>query len=135
MKFHRNMLLSDSGGNLYYFFLFKPILLFDTLKWQWKKKTLKIKSDIKFQNQNFTQNYIIKIILINGNTWKSIYASLAQGLRVLTDLLLLFPWTSTGWSVISAIKIRRVLGVLGAFNKSYILSKRYIKNKYVFTEL
>lgn len=48
--------------------------------------------------------------------------------RLLTDLLLLFPWTSTSWSVISAIKIREeFLGVLGAFNKSYILSKGILK--------
>ena len=56
-------------------------------------------------------------------------------MRVLTDLLLLFPWTSTGWSVISAIKIRRVLGFHSAFDKSYTLPKRYIENKNVFTEL
>lgn len=100
-----------------------------------KKNHLKIKSDTRLQNQKFTQSYIIKITLIKVTTWKSIYASLAQGLRVLTDLLLLFPWTSTGWSVISAIKIRRVLGFHSAFNKSYTLSKRYIENKNVFTEL
>lgn len=35
---------------------------------------------------------------LGGHTWNSIYASLALGLRVLTDRLLVFPCTGGGCS-------------------------------------